>query len=73
MLCLKIEGQMKSWSSCIPPDDGRAAIGEHLNDVKVMLRAKFRSYGQAIVEKLADNVRNNSMQFNLFPLELIKS
>lgn len=60
VLCLKIESQMKSWSSCIPPDDRRAAIGDHLNDVKVMLRAKFRSYGQAIVEKLADNTKVQS-------------
>ncbi|XP_024028571.1 uncharacterized protein LOC21391910 [Morus notabilis] len=59
VLCPKIDSQMKSWSSCIP-DDGRAVIGEHLNDVKVMLRSKFRSYGQAIVEKLADNTKVQS-------------
>ncbi|PON38807.1 pesticidal crystal cry8Ba protein [Parasponia andersonii] len=57
--CPKIETLLKSWSSCFP-DDGHSVIGEHLNDVKVMLRAKFRSYGQAIVEKLADNTRVQS-------------
>ncbi|KAF4350413.1 hypothetical protein F8388_004661 [Cannabis sativa] len=54
--CPKIETLLKSWSSCFP-DDGQSVIGEHLNDVKVMLRAKFRNYRQAIVEKLAENTR----------------
>ncbi|KAF3439219.1 hypothetical protein FNV43_RR17494 [Rhamnella rubrinervis] len=42
------------------PDDGQAVIGEHLNDVTVMLRAKFRNYRQAIVEKLTENTRVHS-------------
>ena len=71
VLCPKIESQLKSWSSCIP-DDGCSVIGEHLNNVKVMLRAKFRSYRQALVEKLADNVRNKlnflSNFFFFFPV-----
>lgn len=59
----RIENQLKSWSSCIP-DDGHAVIGEHLNDVTVMLRAKFRNYRQAIVEKLSENVsRASPLQF----------
>lgn len=56
----KIENQLKSWSSCIP-DDGHGVIGEHLDDVTVMLRAKFRNYRQAIVEKLSENVSRASL------------
>ncbi|KAJ9166490.1 hypothetical protein P3X46_021237 [Hevea brasiliensis] len=52
----KIETQFKSWGSCIP--DGRnTAPGERLSEVTVMLRAKFRSYLQAVVEKLAENAK----------------
>lgn len=51
----KIEVQFKSWGSCIP-DCGNAVPGERLSEVTVMLRAKFRNYLQAVVEKLAENV-----------------
>lgn len=51
----KIELQLKSWGSCIP-DAGTSTTGECLSEVTVMLRAKFRNYLQAIVEKLAENV-----------------
>lgn len=53
----KIEQQFKSWGSCIP-DRGNIAAGERLSEVTVMLRAKFRNYLQAVVEKLAENVSN---------------
>ncbi|KAJ9670217.1 hypothetical protein PVL29_026641 [Vitis rotundifolia] len=55
----KIETQLKSWGSCIP-DGGNAVAGERLSEVTVMLRAKFRNYVQAIVEKLAENTRVQS-------------
>ncbi|KAJ0239708.1 Pesticidal crystal cry8Ba protein [Hirschfeldia incana] len=50
----KIEAQFKAWSSCIP-DVGNAAPGDRLSEVTVMLRAKFRNYLQAVVEKLVEN------------------
>lgn len=53
----KIETQIKSWGSCIP-DGGNTTPGERLSEVTVMLRAKFRNYLQAVVEKLAENVGN---------------
>lgn len=55
ILCPKIEAQFKSWGYCIPAG-GNTAPGERLSEVTVMLRAKFRSYVQAVVEKLAENV-----------------
>ncbi|XP_050204886.1 uncharacterized protein LOC126654923 [Mercurialis annua] len=52
----KIETRFKAWGSCIP--DGRnTAPGERLSEVTVMLRAKFRGYVQAVVEKLAENTK----------------
>lgn len=65
----KIEIQFKSWGSCIP-DGGNTAPGERLSEVTVMLRAKFRSYLQAVVEKLAENVSIN-MKMILFKFVLI--
>lgn len=50
-----IEAKFKAWSSCIP-DGGNAAPGDRLSEVTVMLRAKFRNYLQAVVEKLVENV-----------------
>ncbi|XP_030495450.2 uncharacterized protein LOC115711246 isoform X2 [Cannabis sativa] len=55
----KIEVQFKSWGSCIP-DGGNAVPGERLSEVTVMLRAKFRNYLQAVVEKLVENAKLQS-------------
>ncbi|KAG2692482.1 hypothetical protein I3760_08G055700 [Carya illinoinensis] len=52
----KLEAQFKSWGSCIPTG-GHSVPGERLSEVTVMLRAKFRNYLQAVVEKLAENAK----------------
>lgn len=64
----KIEAQLKSWGSCMP-DGGNAVAGDCLNEVTVTLRAKFRNYLQAVVEKLAENV-SISGKFFLLKLSL---
>ncbi|KAL5714311.1 hypothetical protein ACHQM5_016292 [Ranunculus cassubicifolius] len=56
----RIENQLKSWGSCIPNGGGSAVPGERLSEITVMLRAKFRNYLQAVVEKLAENSRLES-------------
>ncbi|KAI6687867.1 hypothetical protein NL676_024695 [Syzygium grande] len=55
----KIELQFKSWGSCMPIS-GNTAPGERLSEVAVMLRAKFRNYLQAVVEKLAENSKSQA-------------
>ncbi|KAJ1416369.1 hypothetical protein SESBI_17325 [Sesbania bispinosa] len=52
----RLESQFKSWGSCLP-NAGNSAPGERLSEVTVMLRAKFRNYLQAIVEKLVENTK----------------
>lgn len=55
----RIESQMKTWVACLPEEGGgldRVVFGERLNEVTIELRAKYKSYLQSIVEKLADNV-----------------
>ena len=51
----KIETHLSLWSSCIPHDGGTTKE-DCSSEVSVMLRAKFRSYLHAVVEKLAENV-----------------
>jgi hypothetical protein len=64
----RIESQFKSWGSCLP-NAGNTAPGERLSEVTVMLRAKFRNYLQAIVEKLVENV-SSFLKANLLLLIL---
>nr|GMD85036.1 Rhomboid-like protease 5 [Ipomoea batatas]GME11634.1 Rhomboid-like protease 5 [Ipomoea batatas] len=52
----KIEQQFKSWGSYIP-EGGNTAPGERLSEVTVMLRSKFKNYLQAVVDKLAENMK----------------
>ncbi|XP_054798658.1 LOW QUALITY PROTEIN: uncharacterized protein LOC129303394 [Prosopis cineraria] len=52
----RVESKFKSWGSCLP-NVGNTAPGERLSEVTVMLRSKFRNYIQAIVEKLAENMK----------------
>ncbi|XP_010681049.2 uncharacterized protein LOC104896062 isoform X1 [Beta vulgaris subsp. vulgaris] len=59
VLLPKIELQLKSWSACIN-DAGTAVPGERLTEVTIMLRAKFRNYMQAVLEKLVENTRLQS-------------
>lgn len=55
VLLPKVEVQFKSWASYMP-DGGNTSVGEHLNEVMVSLRSKFRNYMQAVIEKLVENV-----------------
>jgi hypothetical protein len=52
----KIENKMKSWVACLPMP-AELSFGERLNEVTVLLRAKYKNFLQAIIEKLFDNVK----------------
>lgn len=65
----KIDMQLKSWGSCIP-DGGSNVAGERLSEVTVTLRAKFRNYLQAVVEKLAENVSISKFSYFFISFEL---
>lgn len=54
----QIEAQLKKWGSCMP-ETGNMVPGEKLSEITVMIRSKFRSYAQAVVDKLVENVRIN--------------
>lgn len=64
----RIEGQMKTWVACLPEDGGpgRIVFGEHLNEVTIELRAKYKNYLQSIVEKLSDNVSSFVFIIDMF-------
>ncbi|KAH7415584.1 hypothetical protein KP509_14G053000 [Ceratopteris richardii] len=57
----KIDAQMKGWVACIPNlVANKLGYGERSNEVTIFLRAKYKNFIQAIVEKLADNARLQS-------------
>jgi len=60
----KMEVQFKSWGYYMP-DGGNTVVGERLGEVTVTLRAKFRNYLQAVVEKLAENVSISSQYYSM--------
>lgn len=67
-----IEAQFRAWSSCIP-DGENAALCDRLSEVTVLLRARFRSYLEAVVEKLVENVSSMFFFFcNLVESHLVK-
>ncbi|XP_038883502.1 uncharacterized protein LOC120074448 isoform X3 [Benincasa hispida] len=55
----QIERRLNSLTSSCMTDEGIAS-GEYLSEVTLVLRAKFRSYLHAVVEKLAENTRVQS-------------
>ncbi|KAH0455216.1 hypothetical protein IEQ34_015248 [Dendrobium chrysotoxum] len=54
-----VEEHFKAWASYVPAGVNNS-VGEHLSEVTVTLRAKFRIYLQAIVEKLVENSHSQS-------------
>lgn len=63
---------MKGWVAFLPIDGGvgKAAFGEHFNEVTIEVRAKYKNYLHAIVEKLADNVLLSSITISLSALRM---
>ncbi|XP_048233125.1 uncharacterized protein LOC8267056 isoform X2 [Ricinus communis] len=59
VLLPKVETRMKTWISCTP-DGVDTVAGECLSEITVLLRSRFRSYLQAIVEKLVENTKMQS-------------
>ncbi|XP_024361658.1 uncharacterized protein [Physcomitrium patens] len=55
----KIETQLKTWAAYLPEGavQGGAVVGERHNEVTIELRAKYKNYLHALVEKLAENAR----------------
>ncbi|ESQ40995.1 hypothetical protein EUTSA_v10015247mg [Eutrema salsugineum] len=54
-----IENRFEVWNYYLS-DIKIGVLGEQLSEVTVLLRSKFRSYMQALVEKLAENMRMQS-------------
>lgn len=49
------EARFEEWNSYLS-DEKKRVLGEQLSQVTVLLKSKFRSYTQALVEKLVENV-----------------
>lgn len=53
------EARFEEWNSYLS-DEKKRVLGEQLSQVTVLLKSKFRSYTQALVEKLIENVGYSS-------------
>lgn len=65
----QIERKLNSLASSCMTDEGRGK-GEYLSEVTLVLRAKFRSYLHAVVEKLAENVSILQIQNTFLPIKV---
>lgn len=66
-----IENRFKVWNSYLP-DKEKRVLGEQLSEVTVQLRAKFRSYMQALVEKLAENVGYSFLRLSVLYAQILE-
>lgn len=58
VLHCRIEDILKAWALYLPVNgEKKSSFGEQMNGVTVLLRTKYKNYMQAIVVKLASNVR----------------
>lgn len=58
VLHCRVEDILKAWASYLPFNvEKKYSFGEQINGVTVLLKTKYKNYMQAIVVKLANNVR----------------
>ncbi|MED6106296.1 hypothetical protein PIB30_003706 [Stylosanthes scabra] len=60
VLHCRVEDILKSWASCIPVmGDKKTLFGEQMNGITVLLRTKYKTYLQAIIGNLVNNLQGN--------------
>ncbi|KAK7258316.1 hypothetical protein RIF29_23889 [Crotalaria pallida] len=61
VLHCRVEDILKSWASCLPVmgDNKKALFGEQMNGITVLLRTKYKTYLQAIIGNLVNNMQAN--------------
>ncbi|KAK7371807.1 hypothetical protein VNO80_05172 [Phaseolus coccineus] len=56
----RVEDILNSWASCLPVmGDKKALFGEQMNGITVLLRTKYKTYLQAIIGNLVNNMQAN--------------
>ncbi|XP_025667604.1 uncharacterized protein [Arachis hypogaea] len=60
VLHCRVEDILKSWASCLPVmGDKKTLFGEQMNGITVLLRTKYKTYLQAIIGNLVNNLQAN--------------
>ncbi|KAK7320248.1 hypothetical protein VNO77_29560 [Canavalia gladiata] len=60
VLHCRVEDILNSWASCLPAmGDKKTLFGEQINGVTVLLRTKYKTYLQAIIGNLVNNMQAN--------------
>ncbi|KAF7833299.1 uncharacterized protein G2W53_015632 [Senna tora] len=60
VLHCQVEDILKSWASCLPAiGDKKSLFGEQINGVTVLLRTKYKTYLQAVIGNLVNNMQAN--------------
>ncbi|RDX71907.1 hypothetical protein CR513_48678, partial [Mucuna pruriens] len=60
VLHCRVEDILNSWASCLPiMGDKKTLFGEQMNGITVLLRTKYKTYLQAIIGNLVNNLQAN--------------
>ncbi|XP_020234326.1 uncharacterized protein LOC109814331 isoform X2 [Cajanus cajan] len=60
VLHCRVEDILNSWASCLPVmGDKKTLFGEQMNAITVLLRTKYKTYLQAIIGNLVNNMQAN--------------
>ncbi|KAL2316537.1 hypothetical protein Fmac_030413 [Flemingia macrophylla] len=60
VLHCRVEDILNSWASCLPVmGDKKTVFGEQMNGITVLLRTKYKTYLQAIIGNLVNNMQAN--------------
>lgn len=60
VLHCRVEDILNSWASCLPVMGDKKLFGEQMNGITVLLRTRYKTYLQAIIGNIVNNVRNSS-------------
>jgi hypothetical protein len=59
VLHCRVEDILNSWASCLPVMGDKKLFGEQMNGITVLLRTRYKTYLQAIIGNLVNNVRHS--------------
>jgi hypothetical protein len=72
VLHCRVEEILNSWARCLPVMGDKKLFGEQMNGITVLLRTRYKTYLQAIIGNLVNNVRHSSiLYFSMLALTCI--
>ncbi|KAK2378330.1 pesticidal crystal cry8Ba protein [Trifolium repens] len=59
VLHCRVEDILNSWARCLPVMGDKKLFGEQMNGITVLLRTRYKTYLQAIIGNLVNNIQGN--------------